>query len=56
MNVSAHSSLPGSDTLQGVYTHLQPVGGLQPYAASAEELVELQCPLLPGWKRWTKQE
>jgi len=34
---------------EGVYTHLQPVGGLQPYAASAEELVELQFARYYTW-------
>ena len=52
MNVSAHTvHYRGSDTFgwEGVYTHLQPVGGLQPYAASAEELVELQFARYYAW-------
>lgn len=45
MNVSAYTvHYRGSDLFgwEGVYTHLQAVGGLQPYAASVEELVQLQ--------------
>jgi carboxylate-amine ligase len=52
MNVSAHTvHYRGSDTFgwEGVYTHLQPVGGLQPYAASTEELVELQFARYYAW-------
>lgn len=53
MNVSAHTvHYRGSDTFgwEGVYTHLQPVGGLQPYAASTEELVELQFARYYAWQ------
>lgn len=41
----------GSDVFgwEGVYTHLQAVGGLQPYAASPEELVQLQFARLYAW-------
>lgn len=52
MNVSAHTvRYRGSDAFgwEGVYTHLQPVGGLQPYAASTEELVELQFARYYAW-------
>lgn len=52
MNVAAHTVYyRGSDTFgwEGVYTHLQPVGGLQPYAASTEELVELQFARYYAW-------
>lgn len=52
MNVSAHTvHYRGSDVFgwEGVYTHLQPVGGLQPYAASVEELVELQFARYYAW-------
>lgn len=52
MNVAAHTvHYRGSDTFawEGVYTHLQQVGGLQPYAASAEELVELQFARYHAW-------
>lgn len=52
MNVSAHTvHYRGSDLFgwEGVYTHLQPVGGLQPYADSIEELVELQFARHYAW-------
>lgn len=52
MNVSAHTvHYRGSDIFgwEGVYTHLQSVGGLQPYAGSAEELVELQFARYYSW-------
>jgi len=52
MNVAAHTFYyRGSDTFgwEGVYTHLQSVGGLQPYAASVEELVELQFARYYAW-------
>ena len=52
MNVSAHTvHYRGSDTFgwEGVYTHLQTVGGLQPYASSVEELVELQFARYYAW-------
>lgn len=52
MNVSAHTvHYRGSDRFgwEGVYTHLQSVGGLQPYAASTEELVELQFARYYAW-------
>lgn len=52
MNVSAHTvHYRGSDTFgwEGVYTHLQAVGGLQPYAVSTEELVELQFARYYAW-------
>ena len=52
MNVSAHTvHYRGSDTFgwEGVYTHLQSVGGLQPYATSVEELVELQFARYYAW-------
>lgn len=52
MNVSAHTvHYRGSDIFgwEGVYTHLQPVGGLQPYAGSSEELVELQFARYYAW-------
>ena len=41
----------GSDTFgwEGVYTHLQPVGGLMPYADSVESLVELQFERYYAW-------
>ncbi len=52
MNVSAHTvHYRGSDRFgwEGVYTHLQAVGGLQPYADSVEELVELQFARYYAW-------
>jgi carboxylate-amine ligase len=52
MNVSAHTvHYRGSDRFgwEGVYTHLQAVGGLQPYVASVEELVELQFARYYAW-------
>lgn len=52
MNVAAHTFYyRGSDTFgwEGVYTHLQSVGGLQPYAANVEELVELQFARYYAW-------
>lgn len=52
MNVSAHTvHYRGSDRFgwEGVYTHLQAVGGLQPYASSTEELVELQFARYYAW-------
>lgn len=52
MNVSAHTvHYRGSDVFgwEGVYTHLQAVGGLQPYASSIEELVELQFSRYYAW-------
>lgn len=52
MNVSAHTvHYRGSNIFgwEGVYTHLQPVGGLQPYAASTEELVEQQFARYYAW-------
>jgi len=52
MNVAAHTFYyRGSDTFgwDGVYTHLQAVGGLQPYAASVDELVELQFARYYAW-------
>lgn len=51
-NMSAHTvRYRGSDIFgwQGVYTHLQSVGGLQPYAASTEELVQLQFARYYAW-------
>jgi carboxylate-amine ligase len=41
----------GSDTYgwDGVYTNLQPVGALQPYATCVEELVELQFERYYAW-------
>ena len=52
MNVSAHTvHYRGSDRFgwEGVYTHLQAVGGLQPYVSSIEELVELQFARYHAW-------
>lgn len=52
MNVSAHTvHYRGSQIFgwEGVYTHLQAVGGLQSYAASVEELVELQFARYYAW-------
>lgn len=52
MNLAAHTAhYRGSDNFgwEGVYTHLQSVGGLQPYAASVEELVELQFARYYAW-------
>ena len=52
MNVASHTvHYRGSDTFgwEGVYTHLQSVGGLQPYAATVEELVELQFARYYAW-------
>ncbi len=52
MNVSAHTvHYRGSDVFgwEGVYTHLQAVGGLQPYANSTEELVEQQFARYYAW-------
>lgn len=52
MNVATHTFYyRGSDVFgwEGVYTHLQSVGGLQPYAASVEELVELQFARYYAW-------
>ncbi len=52
MNVSAHTvHYRGSQIFgwEGVYTHLQIVGGLQPYAANVEELVELQFARYYAW-------
>lgn len=52
MNVSAHTvHYRGSDVFgwEGVYTHLQAVGGLQPYASNIEELVELQFSRYYAW-------
>ena len=52
MNVSAHTvHYRGSDVFgwEGVYTHLQAVGGLQPYASSIEELVGLQFSRYYAW-------
>jgi gamma-glutamyl:cysteine ligase YbdK (ATP-grasp superfamily) len=41
----------GSQTFgwEGVYTHLQPVGGLMPYAESVEDLVEQQFARYYAW-------
>ncbi|AFY51152.1 hypothetical protein Nos7524_5435 [Nostoc sp. PCC 7524] len=41
----------GSETFgwEGVYTHLQPVGGLRPYAESVESLVEQQFERYYAW-------
>ncbi|MGH1396204.1 MAG: glutamate-cysteine ligase family protein [Trichormus sp.] len=41
----------GSETFgwEGVYTHLQPVGGLMPYAESVESLVEQQFARYYAW-------
>lgn len=52
MNVSAHTvHYRGRDIFgwEGVYTHLQAVGGLQPYVHSVEELVELQFGRYHAW-------
>lgn len=52
MNVSAHTvHYRGSDVFgwDGVYTNLQAVGGLQPYADSIEQLVELQFARHYAW-------
>lgn len=52
MKLAAHTvHYRGSDKFgwEGVYTHLQSVGGLQPYAASSEELVELQFARYYAW-------
>lgn len=52
MNVSAHTvHYRGSDRFgwEGVYTYLQAVGGLQPYASSTEELVQLQFDRYYAW-------
>lgn len=52
MKLAAHTvHYRGSDIFgwEGVYTHLQPAGGLQPYAASTEELVELQFTRYYAW-------
>jgi len=50
--IAAHTAhYRGSDVFgwDGVYTKLPPVGGLQPYAASAEELVKLQFARYYAW-------
>ncbi|NHC34003.1 glutamate-cysteine ligase family protein [Scytonema millei] len=52
MNVSAHTvHYRGRDIFgwEGVYTHLQAVGGLQPYVHNVEELVELQFSRYHAW-------
>jgi carboxylate-amine ligase len=52
MNLAAHTvHYRGSDVFgwEGVYTHLQAVGGLQPYASNIEELVELQFSRYYAW-------
>ena len=53
LKLAAHTvHYRGSDVFgwEGVYTHLQPVGGLQPYATSAAELVELQFARYYAWQ------
>jgi len=52
MKFAAHTvRYRGSEVFgwEGVYTHLQSVGGLQPYAADTEELVELQFARYYSW-------
>lgn len=53
LKLAAHTAhYRGSNVFgwEGVYTHLQSVGGLQPYATSAAELVELQFARYYAWQ------
>lgn len=52
MKLAAHTvRYRGSEVFgwEGVYTHLQAVGGLQPYATDIEQLVELQFARYYAW-------